>query len=150
MLKIKKIPFAALIGVFSIALLAGCSSLDKVVILDGDHTFAFGSDKLTPEGQKRIEQYTSSLMAMKEVRVDVIGHSDRIGDAKANQVLSMRRAQAVRNELLKSRLKPEQITARGVGASYPIVTCTQKNDAALIKCLAPNRRVEMKVTEVRW
>lgn len=150
MLRKNKTPFSFLLAMLAVIALAGCSTMDKVVILDGDHTFAFGSDKLTPQGEKRIKQYTSTLLARGEIRIDVVGHSDRIGDLKANQILSERRAQTVRNELLKSRLKPDQITARGVGTSYPIVTCNQQNDAALIKCLAPNRRVEIKITEVRW
>ena len=38
-----------------------------------------------------------------------------------------------------SRLKAE-----GRGKANPIVTCTEKNRVALIKCLEPNRRVEIE------
>lgn len=149
MLGQKKTPLIVLIG-FIALLLAGCANMQKPIVLDSDVSFGFGSAELTPAGQQKIDMYSSSLLARGETRIEIVGHSDRIGDAKANQVLSERRAQAVRDQLLKSRLPPEQMIARGAGAADPVVYCDQQNHQALIACLAPNRRVEIRVTDIRW
>lgn len=139
-----------LLGFIAALLLAGCAHNQKPIILDADVSFGFGSAELTPEGKSRLEQYAASILARGETRIEIIGHSDRIGDRKSNQILSQRRAEAVRNQLLQSRLNPDQITARGVGSTNPVVQCSQQNNAALIACLAPNRRVEINVTDLRW
>lgn len=151
MIKKNKISFTGLLGLFAALVLAGCANMQKPIILDSDVAFGFGSAELTPAGASKIDQYAASLMARGETRIEIIGHSDRIGDVKANQILSQRRAQAVRNQLLKHRLNPDNITARGLGSRDPVVTnCHQTNQAALIACLAPNRRVEINVTDLRW
>ncbi len=153
MLNKRKTSFMAVIGLFTALLISGCATMnmDDVMILDGDLSFGFGSDQLTPDGQKQIDMYAATLRTRGDIRVEVVGHSDRIGNAKANQALSLRRAQAVRERLLKERLKPDDVTARGLGSAYPVVTtCQQQNQKELIACLAPNRRVEIKVTDIRW
>ncbi|NYT66420.1 OmpA family protein [Alcaligenaceae bacterium] len=151
MIKKNKKSVARLVGVLAVMVLAGCATMEKPIILDSDVAFGFGSAELTPAGASKINQYADSIRARGETRIEIIGHSDRIGDARANQTLSERRAQAVRNQLLKNRLKPDNITARGLGARNPVVTnCHQTNNAALIACLAPNRRVEINVTDLRW
>lgn len=149
MLEKTKTTLIVLFG-FTALLLAGCANMEKPIVLDSDVSFGFGSAELTPAGQKKVQMYSSSLLARGETRIEIVGHSDRIGNAKANQVLSERRAHAVRDQLIASRLLPEQIIARGAGATDPVVYCDQQNDAALIACLAPNRRVEIRVTDIRW
>lgn len=148
---IKKIPSAALAGIFAAVVLAGCAHTPDLIVLDSDVSFEFGKAELTPAGRKQIDMYVPSLASRGEIRLDVIGHTDRIGSDAANMALSKRRADAVRNQILSSgRIKPDQIRTRGVGPRSPVVTCDQKNQQALIKCLAPNRRVEINVTDIRW
>jgi outer membrane protein OmpA-like peptidoglycan-associated protein len=147
----KTAPFAALGTLVAALILAGCAHTTKPIILDSDVSFKFGSADLTPAGQKQIDMYVPSLMARGEIRLDIIGHTDRIGSDAANLALSKRRAEAVRSQLLKSgKLKSDQITTRGVGPRNPVVNCPQQSQDALIKCLGPNRRVEINVTELRW
>lgn len=142
---------SALIGAVAVLVLAGCAHTPDIIILDSDVSFAFGQAELTPEGQKQIDMYVPSLAARGEIRLDIIGHTDRIGSDAANMALSKRRAEAVRDRIVRSgRIDPDQIRTRGVGSRNPIVHCDQQNRDELIKCLAPNRRVEINVTDMRW
>ena len=77
--------------------------------------------------------------------INVIGHSDRIGNDKANLALSTRRAEAVRDYLVARGVQAGLITAVGRGSIEPVVECTAERGEALVACLAPNRRVEVRV-----
>lgn len=139
------------LGLVSALLLTACAHTEKPLILDSDVSFKFGSSELTPEGRNKIDMYVPSLVARGEIRLDIIGHTDRIGSDSANQALSKRRADAVASQLLASgKINPDHVRTRGLGPRDPIVECHDTNQQALINCLAPNRRVEINVTEVRW
>jgi OmpA-OmpF porin, OOP family len=77
----------------------------------------------------------------------VTGHTDRIGTQAYNQKLSERRADAVRDYLVSKGVPRDKIETLGMGKTQPIpgVVCNQKALRELIKCLAPNRRVEVEV-----
>ncbi|MDP5007887.1 MAG: OmpA family protein, partial [Glaciimonas sp.] len=61
-----------------------------------------------------------------------------------NQKLSQRRAEAVKTYLVGQGVPAASLVTIGKGKGDPVVQCNEKNKAALIKCLEPNRRVEMQ------
>lgn len=138
----------------SALVLAGCADLgiapNDPIVLDSDVLFEFGKADLKPEGKRQIDQYIPSIKARGETRIEVIGHTDRIGSRQANDALSLQRAQSVRNQLIAGGLDPDQVRARGLGSRSPVVQCADQNRDALIRCLAPNRRVQINVTDIRW
>lgn len=75
--------------------------------------------------------------------ITITGYADRLGSAKYNQNLSEQRANSVKNYLQDKGVNPSRMLAQGKGESDPVVTCTDKKRADLIKCLEPNRRVEI-------
>lgn len=82
--------------------------------------------------------------------VMITGYTDRIGSAKYNLNLSERRAVAVKNYLISKGVDGNRLKTQGKGFADPVVMCTNKKLPALIKCLAPNRRVEVEqITAVR-
>lgn len=116
--------------------------------LSSDSLFAFGKASLadlSDAGRTQLDALASGLNGRPYGMVHVIGHSDRIGNAKANVDLSTRRADAVRDYLVQKGVPAEKITAVGRGAVEPVVECDDKDRQALIACLAPNRRVEIKI-----
>ena len=74
----------------------------------------------------------------------ITGYTDRLGSDAYNQKLSERRAAAVKTYLSGKGIEANRLTAQGKGETNPIVTCTETNKAQLIKCLEPNRRVEVE------
>jgi OOP family OmpA-OmpF porin len=117
--------------------------------LSADGLFAFGKsslDDLSDAGRAQLDAFAASLLggAPYEI-VHVIGHSDRIGNAAANLQLSNRRAESVRDYLVQKGVPAERITAVGRGSVEPVVECGEMAREALIECLAPNRRVEIRV-----
>src|SRR3546814_123287 len=74
---------------------------------------------------------------------------DRGGNAGGNGAMSTRRANCVRYCLLEKGGPADMITAVGRGSVEPVVECEDQDRDALIACLAPNRRVEIRVVPVR-
>lgn len=72
--------------------------------------------------------------------IEVQGHTDNVGNAEANMTLSERRAQAVRDYIVKKGVEPTRITAHGYGSTVPIADNSTKAGRA------KNRRVEFKIT----
>ncbi|MDQ7956472.1 MAG: OmpA family protein [Rhodocyclaceae bacterium] len=122
------------------------------VSLSADGLFRFdGSrpDDLLPEGRERIARLASEIRANFKVLhyITVTGHTDRLGTDAYNQTLSQARADTVRGLLLDSGLDRAKVRAVGMGKRQPLVTDCEGTRATpeLVKCLQPNRRVEIEV-----
>jgi OOP family OmpA-OmpF porin len=114
------------------------------VTLSATQLFAFDSAELTMP-QPKLEDVAAALQADPSITdVDITGHADRIGSERYNQRLSERRAEAVRAYLASKGVDASRLKAYGKGETQPAVECTEKNRTALIKCLEPNRRVEVE------
>ncbi|WP_426111494.1 OmpA family protein [Massilia sp. PWRC2] len=114
------------------------------VTLAATELFAFDSARLSSP-QPRLDDIAAALTADPSITdVDITGHADRLGSAKYNLKLSEQRANAVRDYLVARGVAAQRLKAYGKGETVPVVTCNERNRAALIKCLEPNRRVEVE------
>lgn len=98
------------------------------------------------EGKLELTKLIQDLRSVNLQRINVIGYTDRLGDASYNQRLSLQRAETVRNYLIGGGVRPELVTAEGRGMLEPVQECsnTLKRDA-LVQCLQPNRRVLLQI-----
>ncbi|MFQ3788482.1 type VI secretion system membrane subunit TssM [Halomonas sp. A29] len=122
----------------------------ETITLEADALFAFGRGDLAGlqgAGQHQLNRIAERLANTADVgRITVTGHADPIGSATANQRLSLERAQTVRTYLIGRGMAPELIEAMGAGSERPLVECdSSMSRAEQIRCLAPNRRVEIEV-----
>ncbi|RYY98689.1 MAG: outer membrane protein assembly factor BamE [Comamonadaceae bacterium] len=122
--------------------------------LSADALFAFGRSgkaDLLPQGRRELDALAAQLRGTGDAaRLRITGHADRIGSAASNQRLSLARATTVRDDLVDAGVTAAAgATVVGRGSQEPKVQCAQSARAALIECLAPNRRVEIEVSGAR-
>ncbi|MEV3831482.1 porin OmpA [Aeromonas allosaccharophila] len=128
--------------------------VDKNFALSSDVLFAFGKSTLKPEGVAALNTLYQQIVDVqpKDGSAVVVGYTDRIGSDAYNQKLSEARARTVADFLVGKGLPAGKVAIEGRGEANP-VTGTQcnsvKGKAQLISCLAPDRRVEVRVTGVQ-
>ena len=83
--------------------------------------FGFDRYDLTAEAQSIVREAAASARRQPGVRVVVTGHTDTVGSRAYNQRLSERRAQAVKNEMVRGGLDDEEITTIGRNFADPLV-----------------------------
>lgn len=124
-------------------------TVERPISLAADAHFGFDKAQLTDEGKARLDEVVSTLgRNLKEQRIEIIGYADRLGSPEYNLGLSERRAEAVRDYLMSRGVPESSIVSTGKGSSDPIVGCEGMRGAALIECLAPNRRTEIDFSAV--
>ena len=100
--------------------------------------FDTAKSNLKPESGPAIAEIAKLLAGKPTLKVYIVGHTDMVGEANTNQMLSQARAQSVINELItKHGISDARLTARGVGPYAPVGS--NKTEEGRAK----NRRVEL-------
>jgi OOP family OmpA-OmpF porin len=132
-----------------IAISAGCASSEVVKIKDQmtlriqfDYNKASIMESATPELNEAIRfvnRYPGS-------RIEILGHTDNIGTPQYNQVLSEKRAEAVRHYLVKEGgVDPAKISSKGFRDLYPVAQNRFNDGRDNPEGRALNRRVEINI-----
>jgi outer membrane protein OmpA-like peptidoglycan-associated protein len=101
--------------------------------------FLEARDDLTPESQRIMQDVFAEIGRRPEPEIAVIGHTDRVGPVTSNDVLSLRRAERVRAELVKLGIPASRIEVAGRGEREPLVRT--EDEVAEPR----NRRVEISI-----
>ncbi|ELY6214168.1 OmpA family protein [Cronobacter dublinensis] len=112
----------------------------KTLRLDSMSLFDTGKWALKPGSVKLLVNSLVGIKAKPGWLIVVTGHTDSTGDEQSNQVLSLKRAESVRDWMRDTGDVPESCFAvQGYGESRPVAT----NDTAEGRAL--NRRVEISL-----
>lgn len=119
--------------------------------LNADALFAYRKSdaaSMNAAGRRKLDEIAAKIADINTAisRIDIVGHADRLGPSDANQTLSERRAETVKQYLAQKGVDANLISAEGRGEEDPVVHCKgEKRTAKLINCLAPNRRVDVVI-----
>ncbi|MDO8969064.1 MAG: OmpA family protein, partial [Saprospiraceae bacterium] len=101
--------------------------------------FETGSASLRSESVSELDRLAQMLAKNPQLKIQINGHTDDIGDEKNNQNLSEARAKAVQDYLLSKQIAAERLRFKGFGESRPL----ESNDTP--EGRANNRRTEFEL-----
>jgi OOP family OmpA-OmpF porin len=117
----------------------GCVIENQKIALQGV-VFDTNTSRLTLNAMTVLDLICPAFVGQPTLRVEIAGHTDSVGSAPRNLVLSQARADAVRTYLIFKGVRPAQLTARGYGKTQLLV-----NPETGAQDREHNRRVELRV-----
>jgi outer membrane protein OmpA-like peptidoglycan-associated protein len=115
--------------------------INKEVVLNN---VFFDVDKyeLKPESKLELDKLVHLMKKFPFMKIEIGGHTDNTGDAAKNKTLSLNRAKAVKDYLVKAGIDGTRMSAVGYGDAIPI------SDNSTPEGRAQNRRTVFKVLSV--
>lgn len=95
------------------------------------------------ESKAELEKLIEFLEENPEVKIEIRGFTDDVGDDESNLELSQNRAKAVLNYLTNKGIAPDRITHKGFGETNPVA------DNKTVEGRAKNRRTEFIITAIK-
>lgn len=84
--------------------------------------FETGSAQLLDASQQELDRLYRLLTDNPDMRIQINGHTDNVGEEENNQVLSENRAKAVFDYLLEKGIAEERLAYKGFGENEPIAS----------------------------
>src|SRR5579862_2989425 len=136
----KQLAAIGAIGVFSSCLFAQGLNTSQTKDQWEEINFEFNSSILS-DGYPSLLRLAEILGQHRDYRVKLVGNTDYVGSARYNDRLAMRRAETVRDFLVKYGASADQLSTAGNGKAAPEVDNKSKEGRFM------NRRVVMTVTD---
>ncbi len=125
----------------------GCPQKYKLVVVTSEKIeikqtvyFDFMKAKIKPVSFPLLDEVAQALQDNPNIKVEVQGHTDSVGDDKFNMKLSQWRAESVKKYLVSKGVAEDRMTAKGYGETVPIAD-NRTSDGR-----DQNRRVEFVIT----
>jgi outer membrane protein OmpA-like peptidoglycan-associated protein/outer membrane protein assembly factor BamB len=112
----------------------------KGIVVENIH-FEINEAYLLKESLNILDRMIEALKRNKKIRLEVRGHTDITGTHAHNMKLSERRADAVREYMIKNGISPERLVAVGFGPDKPI------GDNKTVEGRRKNRRTEFFILD---
>ena len=101
--------------------------------------FDFNKATLKQESYVELDQLVKLMLAKPNLKIEIAGHTDDVGEDAYNLTLSLNRAKSVYSYLISKGISADRLTFKGFGEKSPIVKGTDEKARQL------NRRVEFKI-----
>ncbi|WP_176167856.1 OmpA family protein [Luteibacter sp. 22Crub2.1] len=101
--------------------------------------FETGSAVLTPQGLAVLDDMAAAITRVGVPQLDIVGHTDSVGDRQANILLSVQRADAVKAYLTARGIDAQRMVVGGRGPDLPVA------DNGTPAGRARNRRIEFVI-----
>lgn len=103
-------------------------------------TFALGASQSAKDSEK-IDEIAAIMKSNPDMKFRIVGHTCNLGSLEVNRVVGQKRADSLRDELLKRGVSPSQLSSESRWYKEPIVPNTSEANRQ------KNRRVEVEVVE---
>ncbi len=115
-------------------------SMEQDFTLDGVQ-FEFDSSRLTSDAKVVLKEVIEAMKKHPTVKLEIQGHTDKVGTPEYNITLSQERAQAVKDYMVANGISATRLSTKGFGENKPLAS----NDTAEGRAL--NRRIEFIIVK---
>lgn len=115
----------------------GCTQIEQPLARLEDVLFEPSRAALTPRAKETLTELVSILENNPDIRVRLEGYTDNVGKESYNEMLSLKRAESVKDYLVSEGIDASRIKTIGMGESNPIATNETEQGRA------QNRRVDI-------
>lgn len=118
----------------------------KPIVIGGNYLlndiyFQTGSYELNEEAKFVIDAFVDFLQENPTLKISIEGHTDNVGNAEDNKLLSQQRAKAVYDYTCQKRIRKDRLSYKGWGSEQPVADNQSESGRA------KNRRTVFIVTE---
>lgn len=103
--------------------------------------FEFNSISITGETSQYLDGLAKALVDNPHLKIHLTGHTDNVGSAEFNLKLSVKRAQVMKDYLVRKGVPADNIFVAGKGLQEPL------NDSSTSEKRSQNRRVELDILQ---
>ncbi len=115
------------------------NNLEKGFGVSTDLLFRKNDFSLTSAGTQLLDLVLGFLSKYPALKLEIACHTDNVGSANSNQVLSLKRAEAMVNYLASNGISRLRLTAKGYGGIRPVAPNYQESDRK------SNRRIDFTI-----
>jgi|SaaInlStandDraft_5_1057022.scaffolds.fasta_scaffold27892_2 OmpA-OmpF porin, OOP family len=101
--------------------------------------FDTGKSSIKSSSYDELKELVAFLKLKPEIKIEIGGHTDNVGDELANQTLSQERASSVIKYLVEHGVSSSRLIAKGYGESTPVADNNTEKGKKL------NRRTEVRI-----
>jgi outer membrane protein OmpA-like peptidoglycan-associated protein len=103
------------------------------IALQGEVLFGWNSTEVDPRFDGLLDQVAERLSGTDGAIAEIVGYSDPYGQVDYNQMLSLRRAEAVASALVDRGVVADRLTVEGRGPRAPVEETGEPADVALAR-----------------
>ncbi|TAE75070.1 MAG: hypothetical protein EAZ85_03230 [Bacteroidetes bacterium] len=119
--------------------------LEKIVVSEIAYeleiNFDFNMFNIRGDAENELDKFVIFLKANPQISIELSSHTDAVGPADKNQILSQNRANSTKSYLVNKGIDEERIKAVGYGETKLKIDTQQAEER--------NRRTEFKITDVK-
>jgi outer membrane protein OmpA-like peptidoglycan-associated protein len=115
------------------------NNLEKVFGVSSDVYFRKNDFSLTSAGTQLLDLILGFLSKYPLLKLEIACHTDNVGPANPNQLLSQKRAEAMVNYLVNNGISRLRLTAKGYGGTRPVAPNYQESERK------NNRRIDFTI-----
>lgn len=97
------------------------SQMPKPIVLE-NVLFETNRSTLLKESFVSLDKLVDQLQKNKQLKIEIDGHTDNVGDEIQNQKLSEERAKKIVDYLVSKKIEQKRLTSKGFGSQHPIAS----------------------------
>ena len=122
------------------------------VAFDANVLFDSNKSVLRPADRDTLDAFVSKIGGLDTQSVTAVGYADRMGSDASNQILSEKRAGAVKSYLVSKGVPADRVKTSAWGETRPSTAaaeCKDANNAKNVACMQPDRHVSIEISGTR-